>query len=88
MARFVLVLLAVAAGAAMVVWAVSALRSLRAGGSALPWLNMPNPLPGAVRRDAVVCLGHTDLDQPPVTGNGGLWMGLVNDQAPWCAVPA
>jgi len=74
MARFVLVLLAVAAGAAMVVWAVSALRSLRSGGSALPYLALPNPLPGATRRAPVVCLGHTDLDQPPVTGNGGLWM--------------
>jgi len=67
-------MVAVAAAGAMIVWAVGALRSLRSGGTPLPYLAMPNPLPDATRRDSVVCLGHTDLDQPPVTGNGGLWM--------------
>ena len=74
MPRFLLIIMAVAATGAMLVWAFGALRALRSGGSALPYLAMPNPLPDASRREAVVCLGHTDLDQAPVTGNGGLWM--------------
>lgn len=72
--RVVLILIGLVAFGSMAIWAVSALRSLKRGGSGLPYLNLPSPLPDAIRRDPVVCLGHTDLDQPPVTGNGGLWM--------------
>ena len=75
--RLVILAVGVVALGAMAVWAVGALRSLRSGGSStagLPYLAIPNPLPQATRREPVVCLGHNDLDQPPVVGNGGLWM--------------
>ena len=75
MARILLVGIAIIGFGAMLLWAVSALRSLRHGGTGLPYLALPNPLPDASRREPVICLGHTDLDQPPVEGNGGLWMG-------------
>ena len=78
--RLVILAVGFVALGAMVVWAVSALRSMRSGGPAvsspagLPYLAIPNPLPEATRREPVVCLSHNDLDQPPVVGNGGLWM--------------
>ena len=74
MAQFLIIALGAVGFSVMIIWAVGALRSLRRGGSGLPFLAIPDALPGATRRAPVVCLGHNDHDQPPVTGNGGLWM--------------
>ena len=74
MAQFLIIALGAVGFSVMIIWAVGALRSMRRGGSGLPFLAIPDALPGASRRAPVVCLGHNDHDQPPVTGNGGLWM--------------
>jgi hypothetical protein len=84
MYKLVIVLIGVVAFGAMALWAINGLRSLKLGSlnqgslnradAGLPYLNLPNPLPNATRREPVVCLGHTDGFQAPVSGNGGLWM--------------
>ena len=74
MTQFLIIALGAVGFGVMIIWAVGALRSMRRGGSGLPFLALPDALPGATRRAPVVCLGHNDHDQPPVTGNGGLWM--------------